>query len=84
MSTPLSDLRGLVEAEVFARHDALGAHAGVRTEDYRYELTRRQTEALLRLTRVGMWLTVVSTLTAVTSLVLAALAYFRPGRPARR
>jgi hypothetical protein len=84
MAKPLQDLRGLVDAEVRARHDALSAHTGVDTEDYRHELTRRQTEALLRLTRVGMWLTVVSTVTTGVSLVLAALAYLRPGRAARR
>ena len=83
MSKPLKDLRGLVEADVLARHDALRAHAGVGTEDYRHELTRRQTAALLRLTRVGMWLTVVSTGATGVSLVLAALASFRPGRAAR-
>jgi hypothetical protein len=56
----------------------------VSTEHYRHELTRRQTEAMLRLTRVGMWLTAVSTVTAGVSLTPAALAYFRPGRGARR
>jgi hypothetical protein len=39
MRKPPEELRGLVEAEVFARHDALGAHTGVGPEDYRYEST---------------------------------------------
>ena len=29
MAKPLQDLRGLVDAEVLARHDALSVHTGV-------------------------------------------------------